>query len=275
MTASEPGDPTDDLALLLDAALAAGEVAMRFFAEGGTSARIAHKEGGSPVTEADLAADALLAERLLAARPGYGWLSEETADTAVRLDRRRLFVVDPIDGTRSFIAGRREWAVSVAVVDGDRPIAGVVYAPALGETLAAVHGRGATHNGRPLPQLGRDAGRPLAVEGPRPFVETLERAMDETFDFRPRIYSLAWRLSLAALGRVDLAVASANAHDWDIAAADLVLRECGGALIDGDGSSPVYNRAVPRHPALFGGVAALAHRAAGAWSGLVASGPRR
>ncbi|MET0274660.1 MAG: inositol monophosphatase family protein, partial [Phenylobacterium sp.] len=115
---------SDDLALIEDAAREAGELARRLRDEG---LQVEYKSADStPITNADVAADAFLKERLLGARPDYGWLSEETADDPARLAKARLFVVDPIDGTRAFLKGRPWWSVSVAVVEDGRPIAGVV-----------------------------------------------------------------------------------------------------------------------------------------------------
>ena len=145
---------TDALAardLLVSAAREAGALALEHFHVGGrTSARVVTKAGGSPVTDADLAADALLKRRLQEALPDAGWLSEETVDDFERLSRRSLIIVDPIDGTRAFVIGDPRWCVSVALVVDERPVAGVVYAPALDETYAAARGGGATFNGAPL-----------------------------------------------------------------------------------------------------------------------------
>jgi len=129
---------------LVDAAVAAGELALRFFRPGAeTSADVQHKAGGSPVTEADLLVDGFLREHLGQLLPEAGWLSEETADSHARLDRRRVLIVDPIDGTRGYAAGDARWAVSIALVEDGRPIAGVVHAPAMGETFTAERGGGA------------------------------------------------------------------------------------------------------------------------------------
>ena len=140
-----------DLDLLLDAAREAGELALDLRRAG---LEIAYKVGDSPVTNADLAADAPLKRRLREARPDYGWLSEETADDPSRLAARRLFVVDPIDGTRAFLNDRPWWSVSVAVVEGSQPFAGVVFAPQVAETYAAMAGGGATLNGAAIAPSG-------------------------------------------------------------------------------------------------------------------------
>ena len=152
-------DLAGDLALLLESAREAGRIALRYFRQ---SPEVWLKGGTSPVSEADYAADHFLNETLLAARPGYGWLSEERADDAARLAARRTFVVDPIDGTRGFLEGRREWCISVAVVERGRSIAGVLECPARKETFSAVLGGGAFKNGERL-TVGDP--RPVALVG--------------------------------------------------------------------------------------------------------------
>ena len=137
--------------LLLSAAREAGALALEYFNPGGrTSSRVMTKAGGSPVSDADLAADALLKRRLREALPDAGWLSEETVDDFERLSCRSLIIVDPIDGTRAFVTGDPRWVVSVALIVDQRPVAGVVFAPALDETYAAARGHGATFNGAAL-----------------------------------------------------------------------------------------------------------------------------
>jgi myo-inositol-1(or 4)-monophosphatase len=132
-----------DLKLLEDAALEAGELALTFF---GRDPETWFKGNKSPVSEADIAVDRFLGETLRAARPDYGWLSEETADDPIRLQHDRVFIVDPIDGTRAFLAGGDEWTVSVAVVDKGRPVAGAVYCPRRKEMFLAAKGGGASLN---------------------------------------------------------------------------------------------------------------------------------
>jgi Archaeal fructose-1,6-bisphosphatase and related enzymes of inositol monophosphatase family len=117
----------DDLELLRSTAVAAGIIASSYFRK---DVRSWTKENASPVSEADIIVDRFLAANLLQARPDYGWLSEETADNPSRLDCERVFVVDPIDGTRAFLRGEDYWTVSLAVVENGVPVAGVVYAPA-------------------------------------------------------------------------------------------------------------------------------------------------
>lgn len=136
-----------DLDLIRQAALDAGALAL---AERARGLKINNKAGGSPVTSGDLKVDAMLRERLLGARPDYGWLSEETADSPERLEKRRIFVVDPVDGTVAYMKGKPWWCTPIAVVEDGRPIAAVIHAPALGETFEATRGGGARLNGETI-----------------------------------------------------------------------------------------------------------------------------
>jgi myo-inositol-1(or 4)-monophosphatase len=266
----------EDLDLLLRAARAAGDAALPYFNAGReTSARVSWKEGNSPVSEADHAANDALAAVLRGARPGYQWVSEETADALDRLSASHVFVVDPIDGTRAFIAGKLQWSVSAALVVEGEPALGVIHAPALGVTYVARRGGGATRNGQPIRHSDRARLDRASAAGPKPTLESLETAAGVTLDHAPKVPSLALRLALAAEGRVDLALASTGAHDWDVAAADVILREAGGVLLDLDGEPLVYNRPSLRRGPLCAGTPALAAAAARALAGIGPSAPRR
>ena len=244
---------TDALAardLLISAAREAGALALEHFHVGGrTTARVVTKTGGSPVTDADLAADSLLKRRLQEALPGAGWLSEETVDDLERLSRRSLIIVDPIDGTRAFVIGDPRWAVSVALIVDERPVAGVVYAPALDEVYAAARGRGATFNGAPI--VPAAAWPPRVAAGPKLVVEAMAAELGVSIEIIPRVPALAYRLCLAARGVVDFAIAAENSHDWDIAAADILLEETGARLIDASGERLRYNSRLVRRGALL------------------------
>ncbi len=270
------GGLDEDAELLLRAARAAGDAALPYFNAGReTSARVSWKEGNSPVSEADHAANDALAAMLRGARPGYQWVSEETVDALDRLSASHVFVVDPIDGTRAFIAGKLQWSVSVALVVDGQPALGVIHAPALGVTYVASRGGGVTRNGEPIRHSGRARLDRASVAGPKPTLESLEAAAGVTFEHAPKVPSLALRLALAAEGKVDLAVASTGAHDWDVAAADVILREAGGVLLDLDGKPLVYNRSSLRRGALCAGSPALAAAAAEALAGVRPPAPRR
>ncbi|MBV8661776.1 MAG: 3'(2'),5'-bisphosphate nucleotidase CysQ [Hyphomicrobiales bacterium] len=244
---------------LLDAARRAGEIALRDFRLGEpTSARVDTKYGGSPVTAADLAVDHYLAERLRRSFPDAGWLSEETADDPARLEKTSLLVIDPIDGTRAFLAGDPRWAVSIALVEAGRPIAGVVHAPALRETFAAALGGGARLDGRLIRAAERTSVNLARVAGPKPMIAALSAAAGVELIAFARIPSLALRLVEVARGGIDIGLASANAHDWDIAAADIVLREAGAQLTDPGGAAPLYNTERTRHGVLLACATSLA-----------------
>jgi myo-inositol-1(or 4)-monophosphatase len=220
----------------------AGDLALKSFRPGErTSAVISYKTGGSPVTEADVAVDRFLFERLRELAPEAGWLSEETADSPERLDRPRVIVVDPIDGTHAFLRGDSRWAVSIALVENGRPIAGVVHAPALQATFIAAAGRGAFLNGAAIEASKRKGLEGAHIVAPRAVADYLS-TLDYNFELQPRTPSLALRLADVAAGRHDVAIASPNSRDWDIAAADVILTEAGGILSELDGRQLSYNR---------------------------------
>jgi myo-inositol-1(or 4)-monophosphatase len=254
--------------LLASAVREAGALALKYFNPGArTSAHVVTKAGGSPVTEADLAADSLLKRRLQDALPDAGWLSEETVDDFERLSRRRLFVVDPIDGTRAFVIGDPRWAVSAALVVDGRPIAGVVYAPALDETYAATRGWGATFNGTTLAV--EPAWPPRSAAGPKPIIQAIAAELGAQIEIAPRVPSLAYRLCMAARGAVDFALAAENSHDWDIAAADIFLEEAGARLIDASGERLRYNARQVHRGALLAAADAAAPRLVEAFRGAI------
>jgi myo-inositol-1(or 4)-monophosphatase len=253
----------EDLELLLFAARAAGDAALPYFNQGKeTSAKISYKDGNSPVSEADHAANDVLEAALRRARPAYHWVSEETIDSTERLSASHLFVVDPIDGTRAFIAGKLQWSVSAALVIDGAVVAGVIHAPALGVTYTAMLGGRAFCNGKPVTASRRLAMADALTSGPVPSLEQLEREAAVALNHGPKIPSLALRLALAAEGRIDLAIASTGAHDWDVAAADIILREAGAVLLDIDQKPLIYNRPSLRRGTLCAGPQVLASAAA-------------
>lgn len=235
---------------LIRAAEAGGKAALAFYREGATtSARVSYKASNSPVTEADLAADAAISAILAAELPDVTIFSEEAAGGSERLTAALVAAVDPIDGTRSFIAGRTEWCVSIALIRDGQPVVGVIHAPARGETIAAARGQGATYNDGPLPRrTARDGA--LRISGPNRLVDTLAEHWPALEDGET-LRALAYRLASVALGTHDIAVATPGAHDWDIAAAEVILAETGCSLISLTGRTPVYNAANPVHPALL------------------------
>ena len=224
----------DDLTLLTEAVRAAGKIALKFFT--GSYRRWA-KSGGSPVTEADLAIDAFLKEELCRARPDYGWLSEESLDDHARLKARRVFIVDPIDGTVAFMKGRPHFTICAAVVEDGRPLSGVVLNPARDECFTAEKDRGAHLNGVSVRVSDRSQIEGCKLLGNHALFRDWPPMQIENFS------SIAYRVALVAQGRFDAMVSLTNKRDWDLAAADIVLSEAGGALVDEEDRLPVYNNA--------------------------------
>ncbi|MCM2291314.1 3'(2'),5'-bisphosphate nucleotidase CysQ [Allorhizobium sp. BGMRC 0089] len=237
---------SDDLRLIAEAATDAGRLALSHF---GASPEVWWKnEGRSPVSAADYAANALLEARLRPARPGYGWLSEETDDDQTRLDRETVFIIDPIDGTRAFLAGQKTWCVSVAVVHQGRPVAAALVAPALDEIFLASATGPALLNGQVLSVTPFRDDAVLDVASPAELIGAFaERETAQSLNRVPHVPSLAYRIAMVAAGRIDATLVLKNAHDWDLAAADLILEKAGGVLISTDGTPLTYNRARVRH----------------------------
>jgi myo-inositol-1(or 4)-monophosphatase len=238
--------PEDDLQLLRTAAVSGGIIAAGFFRR---EVKTWTKENSSPVTEADFMVDTHLARMLLDARPHYGWLSEETVDSKDRLRAARLFVVDPIDGTRGFLRGEDSWSISLAVVENGRPVAGVIYAPARDELYEASLGGGARRNGVPLIRQAEPGREPL-IPLPGAVHQELQTAGLE-YTRGPHYTSLAYRLTQVATGGLDAAVARRGSHDWDIAGAAIILSEAGITFEDVCAGQVVFNRPELRHSALL------------------------
>ncbi|MDO9335709.1 MAG: 3'(2'),5'-bisphosphate nucleotidase CysQ [Caulobacter sp.] len=236
-----------DLDLIVEAARAVGETALRLQSEG---LRIWGKDNGTPVTNADIEVDTLLKARLGQARADYGWLSEETADDPARLDRRRLFVVDPIDGTVAFMKYKPYWSVSIAVVEDGQPVAAVVHAPELDETFTAQLGQGAHLNGQPIRASATAQVLGSAMLGDaKMFAHPAWKTPWPDMRIEAR-NSIAYRLCLVADGRFDAALALSAKSEWDLAAADLIRAEAGAMLTDHKGRSFSYNKPVPLMPSV-------------------------
>ncbi len=218
---------TEELALLKSAAAQAGKIAMRYF---GNDPVVSWKAGMSPVSEADFAANDYLLATLMKARPDYGWLSEETTDSAARLTKQRTFIIDPIDGTKAFIAGRDLWCVSVALVENGKTIAGVLDCPARNEVFEAALGVGSFLNGKQLRiDLPKSA---IRLAGAKTWLDKWSHVHGTTPVQISHIPSLAYRIAVIADNRFDATIVKPDCHDWDIAAAELILSEAGGLLCD-------------------------------------------
>ncbi|HMI18174.1 MAG TPA: inositol monophosphatase family protein [Sphingomonas sp.] len=193
------------------------------------------KAPGSPVCEVDLAVDELLKLRLKEIDPAAGWLSEETADNDARLGLSRVWVVDPIDGTRDYLRGRPGWCISVALVEDHQVVLGVLDAPARGEQWRAVAGGGATRNGLVL-----RASMRTALPGARVPADTLPK-IDEDLIAVPRANSIALRIAMVAADKADLCASLRWGNEWDLAAAALIAEEAGATVTDALGVPIRYN----------------------------------
>ena len=244
-----------DFRLICNVVRAAGVIAMEYF---GKDPRSWEKAKGDPVSVADLAVNQYLSEQLRDARPDYGWLSEESEDEPDRMQKDRVWVVDPIDGTRAFLRGDTDFAVAVALLQANKPVAGVVFAPATGDFFAAIKGGGAQLNGLPM-----------CIES-NSDLEGMRMMGEESFFCSPRLWPIPWptmsfrrinsfalRLAFIADGRSDAAITIRPKADWDLAAADLILSEAGGRCVDENGADIAYNRAAPTHPIVVAAPSAL------------------
>ena len=235
-------DDTQDRDLLVASVRDAGVIARKYFRG---EYKSWHKSRGNPVTDADIEIDAFLKGALLAARPSYGWLSEETADDPSRLARERIFVVDPIDGTYGFLRHRPHFTIVASVVTDGRPVAAAIYNPISEEMFAGASGHGAQVNGVPIKvstksEIGGSrlfAGRDL-IDDPRwrtpwPPLTVESRA------------SIAYRMALVAKGEFDAMISLSDKSDWDLAAGDLIVREAGGRVTSQTGETLRYNQVRP------------------------------
>lgn len=236
-------DPAADTAMLVDAAEAAGRIALKYWK---TEVKKFEKDDGAgPVTVADLEVNEMLEARFRAARPGYGWLSEESDHDPARLSSDRVFIIDPIDGTRAFIAGEQGFSVSIAVAEHGRVTSAAIHLPARGETFAATLGQGATKNGEPVSVTAAEDLESSTILAAR--VQMLPERWPGGVPPMDRHFrsSLAWRLSLVAEGRFDCMVTFRRSWEWDIAAGALIAAEAGAVVTDGDGDELRFNNPEP------------------------------
>lgn len=217
---------------------AARELLLHFRKEGFETAR---KAGGDPVTEADVAVDRLLREMLH--RDGEGWLSEETVDDATRLEHSRVWIVDPLDGTKEFVQDIPEWCVSVGLVVDGRAVAGGIANPATGETVVGAVGAGVTCNREPTRVRDGEPPDRYEVLASRSEVGRgeWEDFQDEGFDVRP-CGSVAYKMALVAAGKTDATWTLVPKNEWDVAAGTALVMAAGGVVVRKDGEAPRFNR---------------------------------
>ncbi len=228
-----PDSLSNQLAAVVEVAADAGRLAADWFDR---DYRRWEKAPGNPVCEIDLSVDAFIRPRLMEIDPDAGWLSEETADDPARLARRRLWVVDPIDGTRDYIRGRTGWAVSIALIEGGRPLIGVLDAPLRAERWQAVAGGGAYLNDTPIKVSARDV-----LAGARVPADHLPR-VDRDLVAVTKPNSIALRMAMVAAGEADLVASVRWGNEWDVAAAALIVAEAGGVVSDALGQPLIFNQ---------------------------------
>ena len=229
-----------DLENLKTAALQAGKIALGYFDK---NYKTWDKEAGAgPVTEADLEIDKFLKTFLLNCEPQYGWLSEETEDGSSRLTKSKVFIVDPIDGTRSFIAGDETWAHSLAVVENGIPMAAVIYLPKMDLLYTAEAGKGAFLNGDKISVSQNCELKDAEILAKKSILsENIWKSGNPAL-FRQRYRpSLAYRLALVAEGKFDAMIALGRSWEWDICAGHLLVSEAGGSVTTNFGDEIVYN----------------------------------
>jgi myo-inositol-1(or 4)-monophosphatase len=248
----------DDLALIEATVREAGKIARSYF---GGSYKKWDKGKGDPVTEADLAIDKYLRETFTAARPGYGWLSEETADDKRRLSTEFTFVVDPIDGTVAFLKNRPHFTISVALVREHLPVAGVVFNPITGECFTAAAGEGAQMNGVAIHASDAREVDHCRMLGDRTMFAHPGWNDPPLVPWPPMEIetrgSIAYRMALVANGSFDAMLALSAKRDWDLAAGDLIVREAGGRVTTHTGAPLRYNGEETLQPSVVAAGAAL------------------
>ena len=230
----------DDAQLLFDTVRRAGELGKSL---AGSEIERWNKPDGSQVTAADLAINALIAETLRPARPAYGWLSEETPDDHARLAQKRIWIIDPIDGTRAFIEHRNEWCVAAALIEAGRPVAAAVYRPMEEEFYTAIAGEGAFLNDEAMRASDSTTLHGARLAGNRKALNSLSAA--GVSGDQSGALPLQLRLAYVAAGRLDGAVSIGNRNDWDLAAGELLVLEAGGQVSDTQGGRYIYNRPQP------------------------------
>ena len=230
--------------VLIDAVRKAGAEALRFAADGYETIQ---KPDRSPVTSADLAVNRLLQSRLMSAFPQDGWLSEETPDSPDRLQKKRVWVVDPIDGTKAFINGEPEFCISVALIEQGQPVVASIFNPSTEELFTATRGGGLRLNEKSVvPSTARRAHLPVIALNPWEKQIGRFTSVEPSVSTRP-IRSIALVLALAATGRIQAVATLESENEWDVAAGTLLVAEAGGTISDGRGQDLSFNQPTPRY----------------------------
>jgi myo-inositol-1(or 4)-monophosphatase len=229
-----------ELKIAIDAAHQAGDLVLKFYK---SSYEVRNKGYHNPVTTADNASDNFLKESLTNKFPDYGWLSEETVDTSDRLNKQRVWVVDPLDGTKEFIAGVAHFVVSVALVEENEPILGVLYNPVSKETFSAARGLGATLNGHTIRCSEVAISKDMIILNSRSETRYgLWNKYQSAFKELRAIGSVAYKIGLIAAGKADIFASLRPKNEWDICAGHCIVREAGGDLLTLKGETIKYNQ---------------------------------
>jgi len=238
-----------------------GEILLKYFQ---TDYAIRQKSKDNPVTPADLEADKYLRETFAHQFPDDGWLSEETVDSPHRMSRRRVWVVDPLDGTKEFVKGLPEFAISVALVEDNKPRIAVIYNPARDDLFAAVKNAGAYRGGSFVKVSKREE-----LQGSRVFVSRSEHSVSSFGSLQKSaslrsLGSIAYKLALVAAGEADLSISMRPKNEWDVCAGALLVQEAGGVITDLEGNPLEFNR---QNPIINGIIAAnpVLHARATKW----------
>ena len=234
--------------VLIDVIRKAGVEALRFAADG---FEIIQKPDRSPVTSADLAVNRVLQSRLTSEFPHDGWLSEESPDSPDRLQKRRVWVVDPIDGTKAFISGEPEFCISVALIEQGQPVVAGIFNPSTDELFTATRGGGLRLNDEPITSPPARRGRHPVI-ALNPWERQIGRfaSLEQSAYTRP-IRSIAWVLALTATGRIEAAATLEPENEWDVAAGALLIMEGSGTIFDGRGHDLTFNRREPRYSGII------------------------
>lgn len=249
-----------ELEIAREAALAAGEITESLFGCGHETGEVRDKAPGHPVTDADQHADLVIRQLIMDSFPADGWLSEETADSKERLTRRRVWIVDPIDGTKEFIAGIPEYVISIGLVEDGIPVLGVIYQPTNRILYWGTRQDGAFCGEQRLSVKDTNS------ERPRVFVSRSETAKGLWKPYSDRVViepcgSIAYKIARVANGEADGVITLNPRSEWDIAGAAAILYAAGGRLCDSTGQPVLFNREDPRTDSgIIGGAASFVTR---------------
>jgi len=240
-----------ELTTAIEAARAAGDILLSYY---NADYEVRDKGFHNPVTTADYASNHCLEERLRDSFPTYGWLSEETADTRDRLSKERVWVVDPLDGTKEFIEGLPQFVVSIALAERGLPVVGVLHNPVTGETFSAAAGQGATLNGEPVTASKVECLEEALILNSRSETRRgLWKRYEPYFRLLKPMGSVAYKLGLTAAGRADIFATLRPKNEWDVCAGHIILKEAGAVLRGLAGEESRYNN---RHTVIKPGLVA-------------------